>query len=323
MSLQAPVLQIASAEPQTRLQARKRARWAFVAAFASLVVAIIVVRAVSIGIERMEKRGAGLLLVSDKRVLLLLRRSAHNDNTWGLPGGNAEPQDTSLQATALREATEELGAVPPHTIRGSILTKRGKFNNKQYTVFLAEVSPSQAAGYNPVLNEEHREWRWFPAAKAAALPNLHPVVDTLFSPALRNQVDALVPGLGTALGGSAVLQVTQEGPERPDLAVDLKTSEASPVVSGDGGLVQFANATIQGTAGLLGTKEAGELQQPGPHTLEGETGLLPSGSGSNPKPQTLGQTLGTVVGSVGGVLGAEALAPLEAPSKRGAGLIFL
>lgn len=54
-------------------------------------------------------------------------------------------------------------------------------------MFLAEVSPDQAAGYNPVLNEEHREWRWFPAAEAAALPNLHPVVAALFSPALRSQ----------------------------------------------------------------------------------------------------------------------------------------
>jgi hypothetical protein len=63
MSLQTPVLQIAITDPHTRLQARKRARWAFVAAFASLVVAIIAVRAVSLGIEKMEKRGAGLLLV--------------------------------------------------------------------------------------------------------------------------------------------------------------------------------------------------------------------------------------------------------------------
>lgn len=36
-----------------------------------------------------------------------------------------EPQDVSLEATALREATEELGQLPPHSIRGSILTKYG------------------------------------------------------------------------------------------------------------------------------------------------------------------------------------------------------
>lgn len=63
MSLQTPVLQVAIAEPNSRLQARKRARWAFFAAFASLIVAVVVVRAVSIGLEGMAKRGAGLLLV--------------------------------------------------------------------------------------------------------------------------------------------------------------------------------------------------------------------------------------------------------------------
>lgn len=63
MSLQTPVLQITVVEPQTKLQARRKARWALFAAFASLIVALIAVRAVTIGIENMDKRGAGLLLV--------------------------------------------------------------------------------------------------------------------------------------------------------------------------------------------------------------------------------------------------------------------
>jgi 8-oxo-dGTP pyrophosphatase MutT (NUDIX family) len=60
---------------------------------------------------------------SGNRVLLLLRRSAHNDNTWGLPGGNVDATDASLEATAVREAVEEMGTVPPFTIRGSVLTR--------------------------------------------------------------------------------------------------------------------------------------------------------------------------------------------------------
>lgn len=83
-----------------------------------------------------------------------------------------------------------------------ISRRRGKFNNKQYTVFVAELSAAQAATYKPVLNYEHREWRWFPASVAAALPNLHPVVDLLFSPALRSQVDpscALQPCSGCGI----------------------------------------------------------------------------------------------------------------------------
>ncbi len=74
-----------------------------------------------------EKRGAGLLLRSDDDyVLLLLRNSLHNDNTWGLPGGNCDAHDISLQATALREATEELGPLPPLRVLSSHLTTRGK-----------------------------------------------------------------------------------------------------------------------------------------------------------------------------------------------------
>ena len=60
---------------------------------------------------------------SDDKVLLLQRTSKHNDGKWGLPGGNAEKVDSDFQATAEREATEELGALPNFQIAGSLLTK--------------------------------------------------------------------------------------------------------------------------------------------------------------------------------------------------------
>lgn len=59
---------------------------------------------------------------SGDEVLLLRRNSKHNDNTWGLPGGNAEADDTHLQATATREATEEMGSIPACNVSGQILT---------------------------------------------------------------------------------------------------------------------------------------------------------------------------------------------------------
>ena len=64
-----------------------------------------------------------MLCRSDGDVLLLLRNSQHNDNTWGLPGGNADGSDQDLLATALREGTEEMGSVPPCNVSGQILTK--------------------------------------------------------------------------------------------------------------------------------------------------------------------------------------------------------
>lgn len=135
-----------------------------------------------------EKLGAGLLLCCQGQVLLLKRSSKHNDQTWGLPGGNAESADQGLLATAQREAHEELGAVPAYVTQAQILTKRGKRNQKHFTVFVADVQPSAAQQYVPRLNAEHSEWRWVPweqvvaAGSGAANENqlqLHPVVRQL------------------------------------------------------------------------------------------------------------------------------------------------
>ena len=60
---------------------------------------------------------------SGGEVLLLRRASSHNDNTWGLPGGNVEEGDPDLLATATREAAEEMGGVPPMNVTGQVLTK--------------------------------------------------------------------------------------------------------------------------------------------------------------------------------------------------------
>ena len=60
-------------------------------------------------------------------MLLLQRNSRHNHGTWGLPGGNADPGDTGLLATATREAQEEMGpSLLPFEVVGEVLTRRGK-----------------------------------------------------------------------------------------------------------------------------------------------------------------------------------------------------
>ncbi len=55
-------------------------------------------------------------------MLLLRRNSLHHHNKWGLPGGNIDDADKDLISTATREAVEELGGVPEHTLKGEILT---------------------------------------------------------------------------------------------------------------------------------------------------------------------------------------------------------
>ena len=135
-----------------------------------------------------EKRGAGLLLFCNNDVLLLLRNSRHNDLTWGLPGGNCDALDASLQETAAREAREELGTVPPLQLVRECLTMRGKRGEKHYTVFLCRVEPAVRAAWTPVLNEEHREHKWFSvdsvtkavygSSEGPPAP-LHPVISAL------------------------------------------------------------------------------------------------------------------------------------------------
>eukprot|EP00775_Hariotina_reticulata_P006023 gene6021-6261_t len=135
-----------------------------------------------------EKTGAGLLLCSEGKVLLLKRSSKHNDKTWGLPGGNVEAGDEGLLGTAAREAYEELGQVPPFEVKAQVLTRRGKRNQKHYTVFVAEVKPVVLASYAPNLNlAEHSEWQWWPwenvvaavVGQGAAGAEMHPVVKKL------------------------------------------------------------------------------------------------------------------------------------------------
>ncbi|KAL3161952.1 hypothetical protein ABBQ38_009034 [Trebouxia sp. C0009 RCD-2024] len=139
------------------------------------------------------KRGAGLLLTSGNEVLLLLRNSKHNNNTWGLPGGNVEDEDTNLLVTAKREAQEEMGSVPEAAFLNQILTKRGKHGKKHYTVFVGTMTAAARQQYKPQLNHEHSQWRWFQLEDAVQQPNLHPVVELMFSSAHKQQVlDAML-----------------------------------------------------------------------------------------------------------------------------------
>jgi len=60
-----------------------------------------------------------------------------------------------------------------------ILTRRGKRQQKHFTVFLARLTPEERASYAPTLNEEHSQWRWFALADAKTRDDLHPVVTLL------------------------------------------------------------------------------------------------------------------------------------------------
>lgn len=59
------------------------------------------------------RRAARAILFDDDGRLVLIKRTPHDrpdDPYWVTPGGGVEPEDTSLEATCLRELHEELGA---------------------------------------------------------------------------------------------------------------------------------------------------------------------------------------------------------------------
>lgn len=119
------------------------------------------------------RRGAGLLIkIADSDKVLLVHRSRYvlDPGLWGLPGGRVEPGETDFEA-AIREGMEELWSLPLMQIIGKFSTKTGEFT---YTTFLAVVLWAIAEAWEPVLNWEHDEWRWFSTKK---LPkNTHPGV---------------------------------------------------------------------------------------------------------------------------------------------------
>jgi 8-oxo-dGTP pyrophosphatase MutT (NUDIX family) len=98
-----------------------------------------------------------------RNVLLTLHRKG---NFWGQLGGHCEPQDSTLAAAALREATEESGIVGlrltrPHPVDLDRHTLSGAFGScgEHLDVRYAAVAP---AGSEPVVSDESHDVRWFP-----------------------------------------------------------------------------------------------------------------------------------------------------------------
>ena len=73
--------------------------------------------------------------------------------------------------------------------------RRGKRKQKHYTVFVAALSPEDKAAFQPQLNHEHSEARWFRVSELLGedAPALHPVVTQLLQGSERKELAAALP----------------------------------------------------------------------------------------------------------------------------------
>jgi len=111
---------------------------------------------------------AGLLLVRDKTVLLQHRSpTSHNGETWGLPGGARDSEETPIEA-ALREAAEEAGIQPDLVDVSQVI--REDHGNWVYDTVIATARPGLTAH---VANHESLEIRWVSMDDVSQM-ELHP-----------------------------------------------------------------------------------------------------------------------------------------------------
>ncbi len=124
------------------------------------------------------KLSAGLLLFSGKRILLLKRvRLSPNGGTWGLPGGQCHPLESSFQ-TAVREAEEEIGDIPRNHLIGSVAVQR---SHRRYEIFAVRTKKRMRKCWVPRLNQEHSSFRWVSFKWCLRhMDDLHPVLRQIF-----------------------------------------------------------------------------------------------------------------------------------------------
>ena len=89
------------------------------------------------------------------RYLFLLRNDSKHPNTWGLPGGKVEKNETLITAIN-RECTEELGSMPEYNKIVPIEKFTSPDRKFSYHTFFCTIDNE----FVPLLNEEHLGYTW-------------------------------------------------------------------------------------------------------------------------------------------------------------------
>lgn len=129
--------------------------------------------------------GVWFYSASTDRYLYLLRNDSRHPNTWGLPGGKVNGNETLIQAIE-RECFEEMGSMPAY----EKLIPLEKFTSADgkfvYHTFFCTVGTE----FIPTLNDEHTGWAWI---SAGSWPKpLHPGLwSTINFDVVQEKVNAL------------------------------------------------------------------------------------------------------------------------------------
>lgn len=124
---------------------------------------------------RWGRKAAGILIRrTDTGMFLLVMRSQEvmDPGVLGIPGGRIEPGEKEEEA-ALKEATEELGLLPPLEFVDRDLYKSGDFS---YVTFLALMDGEAAVDWKPELNWENDAWLWVTLSDLRGIEEIHPNV---------------------------------------------------------------------------------------------------------------------------------------------------
>lgn len=105
------------------------------------------------------KVGVGAVIIKENTILLGLRKGAHGEGTWGLPGGHLEPGE-EIGDCATRETKEECGLDVGFS--GIIGITNDIFEDKGVHYVTLFASCNYILG-NPVVEEPHKceRWEWF------------------------------------------------------------------------------------------------------------------------------------------------------------------